>query len=78
MWHVLSRTIDGRFYRVAVFASYEGALDYLIQLEEECRLTHRRVERANDLVVASYSGDDDVITFIVSDNEMHLYEQVLA
>jgi hypothetical protein len=77
MWHVLSRTIDGRFHRVAVFASYEDALRYLDQLEEECWPTHRCVERDGDLVITSYSGDDDVIAFIVSDDEIHLYEEVL-
>jgi hypothetical protein len=78
MWHVLCRTIDGRFHRVAVFASYEGALEYLDQLEEECRPTHRYVERNGDVVVASYSGDDDVITFIVADDEIGLYEEALS
>jgi hypothetical protein len=74
MWHVLSRTIDGRFHRVAVFASREHALDYLIRLKEECQPTHRRVALEDDLVVASYGGDDDVTTFIASDDEIHLYE----
>jgi hypothetical protein len=78
MWHVLCRTIDGRFHRVAVFASYAGALEYLDQQEEECRPTHRYVERDDRIVVTSYSGDDAVITFIVADDEIGLYEEVLS
>jgi 6-phosphogluconolactonase (cycloisomerase 2 family) len=78
MWHVLSRTADGRLHRVAVFASYEGALEYLDQLEEECRPTHRCVERDDRIVVTSYSGDDAAITFIVADGEIDLYEEALS
>jgi hypothetical protein len=78
MWHVLSRTADGRLHRVAVFAAREHALDYLIRLEEECRPTHRYVERDDRIVVTSYSGDDAVITFIVADDEIGLYEEALS
>jgi hypothetical protein len=79
MWHVLYRTIDGRLHRDRAFSSREEAIEYLWREAEECLPTHRRVifNPEEGILVTAYGGDDDVASFVVSDNEMHLYEEYL-
>lgn len=81
MWYMLYRTVDGRFHSRGTYASREDALAYLRRAAEECRASnHRRVEFDEDegVLTTEYGGGDDVVTFIVDDDEMEMYEGVLS
>ncbi len=75
MWHTIYQTIDGRLHYDRAFKTWDEALEYLEREAEACLPTHRCVlldpERGTLLTV--YGGDDDVVTFIVADEDLRLY-----
>jgi len=74
-WYVVHRTVDGRFRLGEAFATREKAAQFLVQAVEELRSSHRRAEFDDEALIldTSHSGDDDVLSFIVSEEELEQY-----